>query len=89
MVKCDMYLGIHKTFLTHRIMEIPKDILEIEEGSPLDQVHKILATQHACYVLIVCGQPTLEGKMEVQMTYEGDSALDAYLIESAQGMIDV
>ncbi len=81
--------GIQSSPLLHETMEIPKDILEVEDGSALDQVHKILAKQHSCYVLIVCGEPSSEGKMEVQMTYEGDSALAAYLIESAQGMIDV
>lgn len=70
-------------------MEIPKDILEIEEGSALDRVHKILVKQNSSYVLIVCSEPSAEGKMEVQMTYEGDPALASYLIESAQGMIDV
>jgi len=43
---------------------------------------------HACYVLITCGQPSADGKMQVEMTYEGDPTLAAYLIENAQGFID-
>ncbi|MBY0528637.1 MAG: hypothetical protein K2P51_00415 [Rhabdochlamydiaceae bacterium] len=51
-------------------------------------VHKELAEQNACYVLITCGEPSVDGKMEVEMTYQGDASLAAYLIESAQGIID-
>lgn len=50
-------------------------------------VKKILAKDNACYVLIACGEPTEDGKMHVEMTYEGDACLAAYLIESAQGFI--
>jgi hypothetical protein len=43
---------------------------------------------NACTVLIKCGQPAEDGKMQVEMVYEGDASLAAYLIESAQGIID-
>ena len=51
-------------------------------------VHKALLEENACYVLITCGQPSDDGKMQVEMTYEGDASLAAYLIESAQGLLD-
>jgi hypothetical protein len=51
-------------------------------------LRKALAEANACYVLITCGEPTEDGKMEVEMTYEGDESLAAYLIESAQGLIE-
>ncbi len=51
-------------------------------------VKKALAKNNACYVLITCGEPSEDGKMQVEMTYEGDECLAAYLIESAQGFID-
>ena len=47
-----------------------------------------LAEKNACYVLITCGEPTEDGKMEVEMTFEGDASLAAYLLESAQGLIE-
>ncbi len=43
--------------------------------------------KHACYVLITCGEPNPEGKMQVEMTYKGDPALAAFLLENAQGFI--
>ncbi len=47
-----------------------------------------LAKENACYILITCGQPSKDGEMEVEMRYEGDACLAAYLIESAQGFIE-
>ena len=51
-------------------------------------LRQVLAERNACFVLITCGEPTEEGKMEVEMTYEGDPSLAAYLIESAYGLIE-
>jgi hypothetical protein len=42
----------------------------------------------ACYVLITCGQPSEDGQMQVEMTYEGDAMLASYLIQGAQSFID-
>jgi hypothetical protein len=52
-------------------------------------VQKLLKSQQkACYVLITCGEPSKEGKMEVELTVEGDRDLACYLIDSAQGYLD-
>ena len=42
----------------------------------------------ACYVLITCSEPNLEGKMEVQMDYEGDATLAAFLVQNAAQVFD-
>lgn len=44
--------------------------------------------QHACRILITCTEPTGDGKMDVEMTYEGDSTLASYLLERAQSYIE-
>ena len=41
-----------------------------------------------CYVLITCSEPTEEGTVEVEMQYDGDRTLAAYLIKSAQGVLE-
>lgn len=41
-----------------------------------------------CYVLITCGQPSEDGQMRVEMTYQGDATLVAYLLQGAQSFID-
>lgn len=50
--------------------------------------HKRSSKDHACYILITCDHPNDEGKMEVSMSYEGDSALVSYLISGAQNIIE-
>jgi hypothetical protein len=52
------------------------------------QVKKTLQGQCACYVLITCTQPSKEGKMEVQMNYEGDEDLAAFLVANASQLFD-
>lgn len=47
-----------------------------------------LAKNPACYVLITCEQPSPDGDMQVEMTYEGDAALASYLLQGAQSFID-
>lgn len=55
-------------------------------------VHKTVAEQRSkktvCYVLITCQQPTDDGDMQVEMSYEGDAALASYLLHGAQMAID-
>lgn len=48
---------------------------------------KLFEKKHAAYVLITCAEPNKEGKMQVEMTYEGDPSLASYLLESAQQFI--
>ena len=52
------------------------------------KLKKFLTDNNECYVLITCKKPSIEGKMEVEMTYEGDACLAAYLIETAHGIMD-
>jgi hypothetical protein len=52
------------------------------------QIREALAKDHACYVLITCSDPSEGGMMNVEMTYEGDPTLAAYLLQSAQSYID-
>lgn len=49
---------------------------------------KILKEDQACCIVIACGHPSADGKMSVEMTYEGDPILASYLLESAPGFID-
>lgn len=51
-------------------------------------LQETLDKNHSCYVLITCGQPSENGEMQVEMTYQGDSALASYLIQGAQSIID-
>ncbi len=52
------------------------------------QIKKALNANCACYVLITCTQPSADGKMEVEMNYDGDMALAAFLVENAGQVFD-
>lgn len=47
-----------------------------------------LSKKHACCVLITCDVPTYDGKMQVEMSYEGDATLAAYILHGAQLHVD-
>ncbi|PIS01221.1 MAG: hypothetical protein COT84_03600 [Chlamydiae bacterium CG10_big_fil_rev_8_21_14_0_10_35_9] len=49
---------------------------------------KTLSKNHACYVLITCSDPSEDGKMDVEMSYDGDETLASYLLQSAQNIFD-
>lgn len=48
----------------------------------------MLKEDQACCIMITCGQPSADGKMSIEMTYEGDPILASYLLENAQGFIE-
>lgn len=52
------------------------------------ELRKALAKDNACYVLITCSEPSKSGDMDVNMTYEGDPMLAAYLLQSSQNYIE-
>ncbi len=52
------------------------------------KIREALAKKYACYVLITCNEPGEDGDMQVEMTYEGDPTLAAYLLQGAQSFMD-
>lgn len=58
------------------------------QATSVERVKKAVRKNTVCYVLITCTKPTKDGKMEVEMSYEGDEALAAYLVESAQSVFE-
>lgn len=47
-------------------------------------IRNTLSKNHACYILITCEEPSEDGKMQVEMTYEGDTVLASYILQGAQ-----
>jgi hypothetical protein len=58
--------------------------VSMKNNTNIEQVKKLLAEDHACYVLLTCSPPSTDGKMEVEMAYEGEDFLASYLIDNAQ-----
>ena len=48
---------------------------------------KSLYENKACYVLITCDDPTPDGKMKIEMSYEGEIDLAALMIDKAYSFI--
>ncbi|AGW39126.1 hypothetical protein CpecG_0021 [Chlamydia pecorum MC/MarsBar] len=42
----------------------------------------------SAYVLLTCGKASSDGKMQVEMTYEGDPAVISYLLMQAQDSLN-
>ena len=51
-------------------------------------IKRALERDTACYVLITCSEPNADGKMEVELNYEGDETLAAFLVENAAQVFD-
>lgn len=48
-----------------------------------NKVRKKIEESCTCYVLISCSAPDENGKIDVQMDYEGDETLAAFLVSNA------
>lgn len=48
------------------------------------QIRQLLGKEYEGYVLVTCKKPSTDRQMQVEMTYEGDPVLAAYLLEGAQ-----
>lgn len=55
---------------------------------PLEKIKRILGKSHACYILITCDESKKPGEMNVQMDFEGDEALAAYLVGNASQIFE-
>jgi hypothetical protein len=56
-------------------------------GSAHEKIRKILS-DHIGYVLVTCRPIKKSGKMEVEVSYEGDPDLASYLVDGAQGYLE-
>jgi hypothetical protein len=68
--------------------KIIEKVLRRPDSNLSVDVNKVLSQTNTAYVLITCGEPSKDGKMQVEMTYQGDEGLASYLLESAQRIID-
>jgi len=48
------------------------------------RVRKLLEKDFEGYVLVTCRPASNDGKMQIEMSYDGDPVLAAYLMEGAQ-----
>lgn len=53
-----------------------------------EHLRKALDKNLSCYVLITCEEPSENGEMPIEMTYQGEETLVSYLLQGAQLHID-
>ncbi len=58
------------------------------QPKPKIDLKRALGGRVGCYVLIYCDAPAADGSVNVEMVYEGDRDLAAYLLHTAQGSLD-
>lgn len=54
------------------------------EFGNISKLKEALVRQGLSFLLITCTEPSKEGKMDVEMDYEGDRDLIAFLMKSAE-----
>jgi hypothetical protein len=59
-----------------------------DENLSMKKIKHVLCDKTACYVLLTCSHPNEEGKMMVEVTYEGDEAVASYLVDNAKEILD-
>ena len=57
-------------------------------GNMTHEKVKNLLKGHMGYVLVTCSSPNKKGKMEVEVSYEGDVDLASYLVQGAAGYME-
>ena len=60
-----------------------KKIVPMLQEDVLSRMKKKLKTQCSCYVLITCSVPSSDGRMDVEMNFDGDEDLAALLVDNA------
>ena len=60
-----------------------KETAEIFKLSDHEKIKQLVTNNHLSYILITCSQPSEEGKMDVEMSCEGDDDLIDLLMKNA------
>ena len=57
---------------------------EKEKNHIYEDIKKFLEKNNAGYVLLTCSKPKEDGKMDIEVSSEGDETIVSYLIDSAK-----
>lgn len=59
-----------------------------QNKAPKKKVKKAIEKGCSCYVLLTCSDPDEKGEMQVEMNYEGDETLAAFLVANAHEVFE-
>jgi len=88
-----MFIPFNLEIIKNRLEFMTKLFLKKTDDSnekkySLKEIKKALSEKHTCYVLITCSKPSEEGKMNVELSYDGDENLASYLLQNAQDVFE-
>ena len=63
-------------------------LVQSKGGYCIEKIRESLSENNACYVLLTCDAPARDGKMNVEMFFDGDETLAAFLVENARQVFD-
>ena len=75
--------GLQENFISVIHVEHMSKVVKVEK-----HIKKAIERGCACYVLLTCSEPGADGKMQVEMNYEGDVDLAALLVQNAGQVFD-
>jgi len=73
--------------MNERILQLFKNNVSLNTQQHQKAIKK-LSNNAFCYVLISCNEPQKDGKMQVEMSYEGDRGLASYLVKTALKILE-
>ena len=53
-----------------------------------EKIKKLLLKEHVGYVLVTARKTTNPDKLQVELSYEGETALASYLVDGAQDVLE-
>ena len=73
--------------MSKRMIKVDREDLNVHAAA-IESAKKILGEACACCILISCTEPKKDGNMDIEMHYEGDEILAAFLLESANQVFE-
>ncbi len=70
-----------------KIIQIDQEKSESHQVA-FSKIKNAMGDKCACCVIITCSEPSSDGKMDVEMSFEGEESLAAFLIENASQVFD-